>query len=95
MGNEGQAAPPWCQTLTEVVVHLEGDVQLHDEEHELEPGAHLLAGQRDVHGKHDVVGLDLPAHGLVEVLELLAVVGSPGHQPLGFVVVLPHVNALH
>lgn len=81
--------------LTQVVVHLEGDVQLHDEKHELEPGAHLLAGERDVHGKHDVVGLDLPAHRFVEVFELLTVVGSPGHQPLGFVVVFSYINALH
>lgn len=48
-----------------------------------------------MHGKHDVVGLDLPAHCFVEVFELLTVVGSPGHQPLGFVVVFPYINALH
>lgn len=81
--------------LTQVIVHLEGDVQLHDEEHELEPGAHLLVGERDVHSKHDVIGLDLPADRLIKVLELLAGVGSPGHQPLGLVVVFSYINALH
>jgi len=81
--------------LTQVIVHLEGNVQLHDEEHELEPGAHLLAGERDVHSEDDVVGLDLPADRLIKVLELLTVVGSPGHQPLGLVVVFPYIDALH
>ena len=75
-------------------MHLEGDVELQDEQHELEPGAHLLVGQRDVDGEHDVVGLDLLGHGLVEGADGLALVGPPRHEPLGALVALGRVHAL-
>lgn len=67
---------------------------MQDDQHELEPGAHLLLGQRDVGGKHDVVGLDLLGHGLVEVPDLVALVGAPGHEPFGFLPLLARVYAL-
>lgn len=67
---------------------------MQDDQHELEPGAHLLLGQRNVGGKHDVVGLDLLGHGLVKAPDLVTLVGAPGHEPFGFLSMLARVHAL-
>lgn len=68
--------------LTDLVGEFEGNVELQDDQHELEPGTHLFIGQRDVNGEDDVVGFDPPGHGLVKVSNLVALVRTPGHEPL-------------
>lgn len=67
---------------------------MQDDQHELEPGVHLLLGRRDVGGEHNVVGLDLLGHGLVEAADLVALVGAPGHEPLALLALLARVHAL-
>lgn len=79
--------------LTDLIVHFEGDVKLQDDQHELEPGAHLLVRQRNVDSKHNVVGLDHLGRGLVKGADLVALIGTPRHEPLGFLPVLDGVHA--
>lgn len=80
--------------LTYLVVHLKCDVKLQDDQHELEPGAHLVVMQRNVDGKHNVVGLDLLGHGLFEAPDLLALVLTPWHEPFCLLTVLGRVHTL-
>ena len=69
--------------LTDLVDHLESDVQLQHSQDELEPGAHLPAGQRDVDGEHDVVGVHGLSQRFIEAVDLLAAVRPPRDQPAG------------
>lgn len=80
--------------LTYLVANLKCDVKLQDDQHELEPGAHLLVWQRNVDSKHNVVGLDLLGHGLVKVLDPVTLVGTPGHEPFCSLAVLDCVHTL-
>lgn len=83
-----------ASALTYLVVHLERDVKLQDDQHELEPGAHLLVGQRNVDGKHNVVGLNLLGHGFIEGADLFALVGTPRHEQFGFLSMFGCVHTL-
>lgn len=76
--------------LTDRVVHIESDVELQDDQHELEPGAHLLLGHGNVRGEHNVVSLDLLSRGLVERLDLLTLGNTPWHEPLGLRCIFVH-----
>lgn len=80
--------------LTYLVVHLKCDVKLQDDQHELEPGAHLLVRQRNVDSKYDVVGLDLLGHGFVKGPEFGTLVRTPGHKPFCFLLVLACIHTL-
>lgn len=80
--------------LTYLVVHLKCNVELQDDQHKLEPGAHLFVRQRNVDSKHYVVGLNLLGHGLIEGPDLVALVRTPGHEPFCFLSVLDCVHTL-
>lgn len=70
--------------LTYLVVYLKCNVKLQDDHNKLEPRAHLLVRQRNVDGKHNVVGLNLLGHGVVKALDLVTLVRTPRHEPFGF-----------
>lgn len=76
--------------LTNLVLHSEGNVELEDNQHKLEPGTHLSVGQWNVDCKHNVVGLDSLGHGLIKVSYLAALVRAPWHEPLGALMVSLH-----
>lgn len=73
--------PKKVLVLTYLVVHLKCNVKLQDDQHKLEPGAHLLIRQRNVNSKYNVVGLNLLGHGLVKVPDLVTLVRTPRHEP--------------
>ena len=85
----------WAPLLTNLVVHFECDVKLEDDQHELEPSAHLFVGSRDVDCKHNIIGLD-PLHcGLLKIPDLVALVGTPGGEPfIVLLVVMDDINTL-
>lgn len=68
-------------------MHFEGNVELQNDEHELEPGTHLLIGQGDMNREHDVVGFNPLGHGLAQVSNLVALVRTPRHEPLAALMV--------
>lgn len=67
--------------LTYLVVHLESDVKLQNDQHELEPRAHLLVGKRNVDSKHNVVSLDPLGHGFIKRPDLITLLSAPRHEP--------------
>lgn len=80
--------------LTYLVVQLKCDVKLQNDQHKLKPGAHLLVRQRNVDSKYNVVGLNLLGHGFIKVPDLVALVGTPRHEPFCFLSVLDCVHTL-
>lgn len=67
--------------LTYLVVHLKSDVKLQNDQHELEPRAHLLVGKRNVDSKHNVVSLDPLGHGFIKGPDLITLLSTPRHEP--------------
>jgi len=80
--------------LTDLVVYLKCDVNLQDDQHKLEPWAHLLVGQRDVDSKHNAVGLNPLGNGLIEGPDLFTLVRTGRHEPFCFLSVLDCVHTL-
>lgn len=58
--------------LTNLINHFERNVELQDNQDVLEPGAHLLVGERYVRSKNNVIGIQCFCQGLVETVDLLA-----------------------
>lgn len=79
--------------LTYLVVHLEGDVKLQNEQHELEPRAHLLVLRRNVDSKHNVVSLDLVGPGVIKGPDLITLLSTPRHEPFCSLRVLRVIHA--
>lgn len=92
--NKNNRSPRGTGVLTYLVVHLESDVKLQDYQHELEPGAHLLVGQRNVDSEHNVVGFDPLGHGVIKGPDLVTLIGAPWHEPFTFLPVLNRVHTL-
>lgn len=58
--------------LTNLIDHFERNVELQDDQDVLEPGAHLLVGERHVHSENNVIGIQCFCQGLVKTVDLLA-----------------------